>query len=211
MGSDRVPPRRAALARRGKQLEYFTIAWNTAEALVALVAGVLAGSISLLGFGVDSFIEVASGGILLWRMSSDADKIKRERREITALRAVGACFLALAVYVGCEAAVDLASRQPPKPSAPGIVLAMAAVLVMPLLSRAKRRVGAELESAAMAADAAQTQFCAYLSLVLLAGLVLNAAFGFWWADPAAALIMVPILAREGINGLRGKTCCSQHR
>lgn len=195
------------MARRGKRLEYFTIAWNTAEALVAIFAGILAGSISLLGFGVDSFIEVASGGTLLWRMSSDADEIKREQREIIALRVVGACFLILAIYVGFEAVDDLVLKQPPKPSAPGIVLAIAAVFVMPLLSRAKRRVSAELKSAAMAADAAQTRFCAYLSFVLLAGLTLNAAFGFWWADPMAALIMVPLLAKEGINSLQGKICC----
>ncbi len=207
MGVNPIPLHRDALARRGKRLEYFTIAWNTAEALVAIFAGILAGSISLLGFGVDSFIEVASGGTLLWRMSSDADEIKREQREIIALRVVGACFLILAIYVGFEAVDDLVLKQPPKPSAPGIVLAIAAVFVMPLLSRAKRRVSAELKSAAMAADAAQTRFCAYLSFVLLAGLTLNAAFGFWWADPMAALIMVPLLAKEGINSLQGKICC----
>lgn len=207
MGGDSVLPRRAALARRGKHLEYFTIAWNTAEALVAIFAGILAGSISLLGFGVDSFIEVASGGVLLWRMSSDADEIRRESRELIALRLVGACFLILAIYVGFEGVCDLVLRQSPKPSTPGIALAIAAVFVMPLLSRAKRRVSAELKSPAMAADAAQTQFCAYLSSILLAGLALNAVFGFWWADPMAALIMVPILAKEGINRLQGKSCC----
>jgi divalent metal cation (Fe/Co/Zn/Cd) transporter len=200
-------PDRQAVARRGKQLEYFTIAWNTLEGLVAVVAGVLAGSISLLGFGIDSFIEVTSGGVLLWRMSVDADVRKREQREKLSLRIVGVCFLALAAYVAYESISDLVSRKSPEHSIPGIVLACVSLIVMPLLSRAKKKVGNELGSAAMHADAKQTDFCVYLSAILLAGLLLNVALGWWWADPIAALVMVPIIAKEGIDGTRAKACC----
>jgi divalent metal cation (Fe/Co/Zn/Cd) transporter len=198
---------RQAVARRGKQLEYFTIAWNTLEGLVAVVAGVLAGSISLVGFGVDSFIEVTSGGVLLWRMSVDADVRKREQREKLSLKIVGVCFLALASYVGYESISDLVSRKSPEHSIPGIVLACVSLVVMPLLSRAKKKVGNELGSAAMRADAKQTDFCVYLSVILLLGLLLNAVLDWWWADPAAALIMVPLIAKEGVEAMRGETCC----
>jgi divalent metal cation (Fe/Co/Zn/Cd) transporter len=198
---------RQTIAERGKRLEYFTIAWNSLEGLVALVAGAFAGSISLVGFGIDSFIEVTSGTILLWRMSVDADSRSRERNERLSLRIVGACFLALAVYVGYESASGLLSKKPPEHSIPGIVLACVSLVVMPLLARAKRKIGRELGSAAMHADARQTDFCVYLSAVLLVGLLLNAGFGLWWADPIAALVMVPIIAKEGIDGMRAQTCC----
>jgi divalent metal cation (Fe/Co/Zn/Cd) transporter len=193
--------------RRGKQLEYFTIGWNSLEGLVAVVAGVLAGSISLVGFGVDSFIEVTSGSVLLWKMSVDADVQKRERREKLSLMIVGVCFLALAAYVGYESISDLVTRKAPEHSIPGIVLACVSLIVMPLLSRAKKKVGSELGSAAMRADAKQTDFCVYLSAILLLGLVLNATLGWWWADPTAALIMVPLIAKEGVEAMKGDTCC----
>jgi divalent metal cation (Fe/Co/Zn/Cd) transporter len=199
---------RPAIARRGKRLEYFTIAWNTLEGLVAVVAGLMAGSISLVGFGIDSFIEVTSGIALLWRMSVDADVHGRERNERLALRIVGACFVALAIYVSYESITDLIQRNQPESSLPGIILAIVSLVVMPLLSRAKRRVGNELASAAMHADAKQTEFCTYLSAILLGGLLLNSLFGLWWADPVAALIMVPIIAKEGYNGLQAKACDS---
>jgi divalent metal cation (Fe/Co/Zn/Cd) transporter len=198
---------RQAVARRGKQLEYFTIAWNSLEGLVAVVAGTLAGSISLVGFGIDSFIEVTSGSVLLWRMSVDADVRKRQRREKLSLRIVGVCFIALAAYVGYESISDLAGRKPPEHSIPGIILACVSLVVMPLLSRAKKKVGNELGSAAMHADAKQTDFCVYLSAILLLGLVLNAALGWWWADPVSALIMVPLIAKEGFDGLKARSCC----
>ena len=197
---------RREIAQRGKRLEYFTIAWNSLEGLVAVVAGAIAGSISLIGFGVDSFIEVTSGAALLWRMSADADEQKRERAERLALRIVGACFVALAVYIAYEAATDLIGRKSPEHSIAGIALACASLVVMPLLSRAKRRVGAHPGSVAMNADARQTEFCTYLSAILLGGLLLNAAFDLWWADPLSALVMVPIIAKEGVDGLSGKAC-----
>lgn len=197
---------RTELARRGKRLEYVTIVWNVLEGLIAVIAGAVAGSISLVAFGIDSFIEVTSGGAVLWRMTSDADLPRREKTEARALRIVGVCFLALAVYVTYQAIADLLGRDAPKQSIPGIVLAAASVIVMPLLARAKRRVGRQMGSAAMAADAKQSLFCMYFSATLLVGLLLNATLDLWWADPVAALIMVPMIAREGVEAIQGKAC-----
>jgi divalent metal cation (Fe/Co/Zn/Cd) transporter len=197
---------RTAAVRHGRRVEYFTIAWNALEGLVAVVAGAIAGSISLVGFGIDSFIEVTSGSVLLWRMSVDGEVQRRELNERRALKIVGVCFLLLAAYIAYESLLDLWSRRPPEHSVPGIVLACVSLVVMPLLSRAKRKVGRALGSAAMHADAKQTEFCTYLSAILLAGLLLNALFDLWWADSVAALMMAPIIAKEGIEGLQGKAC-----
>jgi divalent metal cation (Fe/Co/Zn/Cd) transporter len=197
---------RQAITDRGKRLEYFTIAWNSLEGLVAVVAGAIAGSISLVGFGVDSFIEVTSGAVLLWRMAGDAEEKTRERSERLSLRIVGVCFLALSAYIAYESVSDLMKRKAPEPSVPGIILASVSLLVMPILSRAKKQVGKELGSAAMNADAKQTDFCMYLSAILLAGLLLNAVLGWWWADSAAAVIMVPMVAHEGLAAVKGKAC-----
>jgi divalent metal cation (Fe/Co/Zn/Cd) transporter len=202
IGAARLP-----VAARGKRLEYFTIAWNSAEGLIAVIAGATAGSISLVGFGVDSFIEVASGTALLWRMSVDADACQRARSERLSLHIVGWCFLLLAAYVAYEAIRDLAAGSAASHSLPGILLASASLIVMPLLSRAKRHVGTSLQSAAMHADARQTEFCTYLSAILLVGLLLNTVWGLWWADPLAALVMVPLIANEGVAGLQGRACC----
>ena len=202
-------PGRAAerldLVARGKQLEYFTLVWNGFEAVVALISGVLAGSIALVGFGLDSVIEMASAGILLWRFRADADPERRERSERTAHRLVGVCFLLLAAYVALHQFAHSGAGAPER-SLPGILIAVAAVVVMPLLGRAKRRVAAQLGSRALHADSRQADFCAYLSAILLAGLLLHALLGWWWADPAAALVMVPIIAREGVQDLRGQAC-----
>ncbi len=195
---------RAATVNRGRRLEHFTIAWNILEGLVAIVAGAIAGSISLMGFGLDSFVEVTSGSVLLWRMSVDSDVHRRERNERRALQVVGVCFLLLATYVAYESIADLLSKRPAEHSVPGIVLACVSLVVMPMLSKAKRKVGRALGSAAMHADAKQTEFCTYLSAILLAGLLLNALFGLWWADPAAALIMVPIIARKASKDCRAR-------
>jgi divalent metal cation (Fe/Co/Zn/Cd) transporter len=198
---------RRVIIERGKRLEYFTIAWNSLEGVVALVAGAFAGSISLVGFGIDSFIEVTSGVTLLWRMSVDADLSSRERNEKLSLRIAGMCFLALAVYVAYESVSDLLRKKPPEHSIPGIVLACVSLIVMPLLARAKKKIGKALGSAAMHADARQTDFCVYLSAILLLGLLLNAGLGWWWADPIAALVMVPIISKEGIDGMKARACC----
>ena len=197
---------REVIVRRGMCLEYFTIAWNCLEGLIAVAAGAIAGSISLVGFGIDSFIEVTSGAALLWRMAVDSDERAREHNERLSLRIVGACFLALAAYIAYESISDLIRGKAPGRSIPGVILACVSLIVMPILSRAKKDVGRKLGSAAMKADAKQTDFCVYLSGILLAGLLLNAVLGWWWADPIAALIMVPIIVNEGVDGVKGKAC-----
>ena len=190
-------PSRPELIKRGRHLEYFTIAYNSLEGLIAVVAGLMAGSIALVGFGFDSLIEVTSGTALVWRLHSDADESRRERVEAITLRIVGVCFLLLAAYVSYDSIKSLIWREEPDKSIPGIVLAIASLIVMPLLVRAKRRVARSIKSAALMADSKQTELCTYLSAILLAGLLLNALPGWWWADPVAALVMVPIIVKEG--------------
>ena len=199
---------RSSYVRRGVRLEWFTIGYNSLEGLIALVAGLLSGSIALVGFGFDSVIEVTSGAALLWRLQTDESERTRERHEATALRIVGVCFLLLALYVSYDALQALVSGDAPRPSVPGILLAMASLIVMPLLAMSKRRVAGRIGSAALTADATQTQLCTFLSAILLGGLSMNAAFGWWWADPVAALAMVPIMVHEGWDALRGRTCCA---
>ncbi len=189
------------------RLELFTIGYNCLEAMASLFLGFAAGSIALVGFGFDSVIEVTSGAALLWRLRHDSDPHRRERAEHVALRIVGWCFMALAVYVGWESLEALFRGEAPERTLLGVAVAVASVIVMPLLARAKRRVAVEIGSAALAADSQQTSLCTYLSIILLAGVGLNAAFGWWWADPVAGLGMVPIIAREGFDALRGKQCC----
>lgn len=198
---------RAAIVRRGQHLEYFTIGYNCLEGLVSLIAGAIAGSVSLVGFGLDSLIEVTSGVAVLWRLHHDWDPAGRERTERTTLRVVGWCFVALACYILIDSGAALLHREMPERSLAGIAIAALSVVVMPLLARSKRRVAAVLGSAAMRADSRQTDFCTYLSAILLGGLLLNALLGWWWADSAAALLMMPIIAKEGVDGIRGKACC----
>ena len=197
---------RAASVRRGRALEYLTIGWNSLEGLIAIGAGLFAGSIALVGFGVDSVIEVSSGAALLWRLHLDSPE-RRERAEQVALKLVGVSFLALAAYVAFNAVKSLVYREVPEASYVGIALAALSLAVMPLLARAKRRVAAEIGSRALQADSRQTDICTYLSAILLGGLTLNALLGWWWADPVAALVMVPIIVKEGVEALRGETCC----
>ncbi|HVB35416.1 MAG TPA: cation transporter [Patescibacteria group bacterium] len=206
-GSNPHPAARAALVRRGLRLEYLTLGWTLLEAAVAVAAGILAGSIALVGFGLDSAVEMFSGAVLLWRLSSDGDEANRERIETRALRLVGISLLAIAAYIAIEAARSLIARHAAEVSYVGMVLAAAALIVMPLLARAKRRVAAQIASRALAADSRQADICAWLSAILLAGLVLNAWLGWWWSDPVAALLMVPLVAKEGLEALRGKCCC----
>ena len=201
------PQERIGLVRHGRRLEYFTIAYNSLEGLLSIAAGAIAGSVSLVGFGLDSLIEVTSGAALLWRLHHDLDPERRERVELHTLRIVGWCFIALAVYIIYESGSALIAREAPERSILGIAIAAVSVVVMPLLARAKRRVAAGIGSSAMRADSRQTDFCTYLSAILLAGLLLNALFGWWWADPVAALGMVPIIAKEGYGSLKGKPCC----
>ena len=197
---------RSVLVRRGKFLEYATVGYNSLEGVIAIAAGLIAGSVALVGFGFDSVIEVISGVTLLWRLHADVDEERRERVEQRALQIVGASFLLLAAYVLFDASKALIRREPPDESVIGIVIATASLVVMPLLVRAKRRVAAAIGSRALDADATQTALCTYLSAILLGGLLLNALAGWWWADPVAALVMVPIIVREGLEGLRGERC-----
>jgi divalent metal cation (Fe/Co/Zn/Cd) transporter len=195
---------RPLLLRRARALEVFTIAWNSLEGVVAVGLGVLAGSIALVGFGIDSVIETSSGVILLWRLQGGRDAEQDDAAERRALRLVGASLLALGVYVAGDALLSLARRDAADASLAGIVLAAISLLVMPLLARAKYRLAAQLDSTALRADGTQTIICAYLSAVLLAGLALNARLGWWWTDPLAALAMVPIIIREGLEAWRGE-------
>jgi divalent metal cation (Fe/Co/Zn/Cd) transporter len=198
---------RASLVKRGRNLEYFTIGYNSLEGLIAIGAGLIAGSIALIGFGFDSLIEVTSGSILLWRLHADVDEARRERIEAISLRLVGVCFVVLAIYVTYDSVKSLIRREVPEESVVGIILASVSLVIMPLLVRAKRKVARSINSGALMADSKQTELCTYLSAILLGGLLLNALLGWWWADPVAALVMVPIIVKEGIEALRGETCC----
>lgn len=199
---------RPALVRRGLALNYVTIGYNVVEAIVAIGAGVVSGSVALLGFGLDSVIEVTASGAAQWRLRTDLDAESRERVERTTHRIIGWSFLALAVYVVVDSANALLGREQPERSIVGLVLLALSAVVMPILARAKRRVARAMTSRALEADAMQTSLCAYLSVIALAGVALNATLGWWWADPVAALAMVPIIAKEGVEGVRAETHCS---
>lgn len=193
-----------------------TMAYNLVEAGVALISGVSAGSLALVGFGFDSVIEVAAAGALLWRLDVEARGAARERIESTEQkvhRFVGATFVALAAYVTVQGAYLLYTRTQPEESAVGIALACASLAIMPAIAFFKLRAARELGSAALRAEARETLACSYLSLTLLVGLAANATAGWWWADPLAALLMVPWLVKEGLEGLRGERCedCAEER
>jgi cation diffusion facilitator family transporter len=191
---------RERLQRRGVRLEWFTVAWNVAEALVAVAAGVAAGSIALIGFGVDSGIEVVAASALLWRFSharADASEEEHGRAERRALYVVSATFFALAAYIAFEAIQGLVSSDEPETSTVGLVLAVVSLAIMPTLAYAKQRTGRALASRALQADAVETWVCAYLSLALLVGVGLHLAFGWWWADPVGALAMLPVIVWQG--------------
>lgn len=210
MTAETIGGDRGAQVQRGKLLEYVTVGYNSLEGLIAIGFGLAAGSIALVGFGFDSVIEVISGLALLWRLYADVDETRRERVEQRALRIVGMSFMILAAYVAYDAIMSLVRREAPEESIVGIVLGAVSLVVMPLLVQAKRRVARAIRSAALEADAAQTQICTYLSAILLGGLLLNATVGWWWADPVAALVMFPIIVKEGWEALRGEHCDDCH-
>jgi divalent metal cation (Fe/Co/Zn/Cd) transporter len=195
--------RRAVLRRRIRLLVAATITYNLIEAIVAISAGTLAGSIALIGFGLDSVIEVSSAAAVAWQFSAPDP----ERRERVALRVIAGSFFALAAYVTVEALRTLITGDEPGHSTVGIVLLAISVVVMPFLSAAQRRAGRELGSSSAVADSKQTLLCTYLSAGVLIGLVLNAALGWWWADPLVALGLAVVAVREGREALRGETCC----
>jgi divalent metal cation (Fe/Co/Zn/Cd) transporter len=198
------PARQAALRRRVRLLVTATITYNVVEAIVALIAGTIASSVALIGFGLDSVIEVSSAAAVAWQFAG-ADPQRRER---TALRVIACSFFALAGYVTVEAVRALAGAGEVERSTVGIVLVVVSVVVMPFLSLAQRRAGYELSSASAVADSKQTLLCTYLSAAVLVGLVLNAALGWWWADPAAALVLAMLAVKEGREAWRGDLCCA---
>ncbi len=200
------PNSRIVHVQRGISLEYLTLGWNLLECLVAVFAGVRAGSISLVGFGADSAIESISGSVLLWRLYAERKGAPAESVERIALRLVGISFLLLAAYISYDSVLSLVRRKEADTSIIGIVLAILSLIAMPLLAWAKRRTAARLNSGALHADSRQTSLCAYLSAILLAGLTLNAILGWWWADPVAGLLMVPIIVNEGWEALQGRAC-----
>lgn len=198
---------RQPAVRHGKWLTWATLVYNSLEGIIAVGTGLLAGSVALVGFGVDSFIEVSASAAAVWRLHADLDPTRRAVAERRALHIIGLSFLALAGYVGVEALRSLLSESPPDKSIVGIALAAVSLVVMPLLANAKRRVAAQLSSHALRAEARQTDICMYLSAILLVGLGLNALLGWWWADPVAGLLMVPLIAWEGRQTLRGRAVC----
>lgn len=200
-------PARAETLRRGLRLEYFTVTWNVLEAAVGLFAGIMAGSIALIGFALDSVVEASSGTILIWRLRSESAARSVEDLERRAIRLVAIAFLALATYVGGRAAWHLIHASRPEESIPGIVLAIVSLLVMPVLARRKRVVASELDSRALQADSTQTWVCMYLSAFLLVGLTANSAFGWWWADPAAGLAIAAFAAKEGLELWNSEDLC----
>ena len=197
---------RAVLVKRGLVLNWITITYNALEGIVALVVGLLAGSVTLIGFGVDSVIEVTASGAAQWRLRADLTPDRRERIEGYTSRIIGLCFLGLGAYVLVESTNVLIRRVPPYPTMVGLALLVLSASVMPLLARAKMRVARGLESRALQAEAKQTSLCAYLSVIAVAGVGLNAALGWWWADPVAALVMTPIIVGEGVAAVRGDPC-----
>ncbi|MFD5269031.1 cation transporter [Streptomyces sp. NPDC058335] len=201
------PARREALARRIRLLVAATITYNVIEAIAALTAGTIASSTALIGFGLDSVIEISSAGALAWQFSAH-DHAARQAREQKTLRIISVSFFALAAYVTIDAVRALAGTGEADRSLPGIALAALSLAVMPFLSAAQRRTGRELGSASAVADSKQTLLCTYLSAVLLAGLVLNAALGWSWADPVAALAIAVIAVKEGRDAWQGRGCCA---
>jgi divalent metal cation (Fe/Co/Zn/Cd) transporter len=196
--------RRAQLERRIRMLVAATIGYNVVEAAVALTEGARVSSTALIGFGLDSLIEVSSAAAIAWQFAAKDP----ETREKAALRFIAFSFFALAIYVVTGSILALTGLQEPRPSPVGIGLAAVSLVVMPALSLTQRRTGRELGSLSAVADSKQTLLCTYLTAVLLAGLLLNALAGWWWADPIAALVIAGVAAREGLEAWRGDTCCA---
>jgi divalent metal cation (Fe/Co/Zn/Cd) transporter len=203
---------RHSAVRQGILLSYATIGYNSLEAIGSLIAGLLSGSVALVGFGIDSIIEVTASVAAQWRLRTDSDLSKRPGSEKLTLRIVAWCFIALAVYVAVDGVKSLYLGEQPDRSWFGLIVLALSVIVMPALAWAKRRVAISIQSKALEAEANQTSLCAYLSVIALGGVGLNALLGWWWADSVAALAMVPIITSEGIHGLRLRpnehdTCC----
>jgi divalent metal cation (Fe/Co/Zn/Cd) transporter len=206
-----APGERAAAVARARRLNRFSLGWNVAECVVAVMAGIAAGSVSLIGFGIDSAIEVSAAVILAWRLHQERRGGCMAAYDDTATRLIAVAFVALAAYVWVDAGTDLVDRARPEASVPGLVLAVVSVLVMPWLARQKRALAPALGSQAVSADAQQTSLCALLSAVLIVGVGLNILFGWWWADPVAALVIGALALEAGRRVWRADTltdtCC----
>jgi divalent metal cation (Fe/Co/Zn/Cd) transporter len=201
---------RSVLLRRGLRLEFLTVGWNVVEGGLAVAFALAAGSVALLGFGIDSFVETASGGIMIWRLVAERRSAAPERVEAIELRArrlVALSLIGLAIFIVVDAGITLVKGEHPEPSTPGVILTSVSIAVMWWLARAKRRTAQALGSRAMEADAFQTTACWWLSLTALVGIALNAALGLWWADPAAAIGMTYFIVREAAEAWRGDDCC----
>jgi len=205
-GSGELVAARRSAVRQGILLSYTTIGYNSLEAIGSLIAGLLAGSVALVGFGIDSVIEVIASVAAQWRLRTDADLSRRSQSEALTLRIVGWSFIALAAYVTVDGVKSLYLAEEPNRSWLGLIILVLSAIVMPALAWAKRRVAIKMQSTALEAEAKQTSLCAYLSVIALGGVGLNALFGWWWADPVAALAMVPIIVREGVHGIRLQPC-----
>ena len=205
-----VDAERSRRLSRGLRVEYLSLGYNLIEAVVGIAAGVAAGSIALIGFGLDSVVEGASAGILVWRLKAESSGRRTpEDAEKRAIRLVAVAFFVLAIYVGVAAVVELVRQIHPETSGVGLALAMASLIIMPVLARRKKAIAVELDSRSLEADSHQTILCTYLSAILLFGLLLNTAFGWWWADAVAALGIAILAAMEGTELWRTKdVCCS---
>ena len=211
-GSAELLVSRRLAVRQGILLSYATIGYNSLEAIGSLIAGLLSGSVVLVGFGIDSVIEVIASLAAQWRLRIDVDLSRRSQSEVRTLRIIGWCFVSLAVYVTLDSIKSLYLAEEPDQSWFGLVVLGLSAIVMPVLAWAKRRVANEMQSSALKAEAKQTSLCAYLSVIALGGVGINALLGWWWADPVAGLAMVPIIVREGVNGIRSQpdqhdACC----
>ncbi len=197
--------------KKALRLEWFLIVYNIIEAVASIIFGIAAGSVALIGFGLDSVIEVASAGILIWRLSIHSSPAEEERGEKKALFFVGVTFFLLAAYVGFESIYKLLKHEIPHESMAGIIIAILSIVIMPSLGLAKRKIARQIKSKALEADAMETIICAYLSVILLVGLGLNLLFGWWWADPIAGLIMVLLIVKEGLEAIEESTDNDCHR
>jgi divalent metal cation (Fe/Co/Zn/Cd) transporter len=206
-----APGEREAAVAKARRLNQFSLTWNVAEGVVAILAGLAAGSVSLVGFGIDSGIEVSAAVIVAWRLHQERRSGCMASYDRTATRLIAVAFVLLAAYVWIDAIGDLAGRARPEASVPGLVLAVLSVILMPWLARAKRALAPALGSQAVSADAQQTSLCALLSAVLIVGVGLNTLFGWWWADPVAALVIGGLALEAGRRVWRAEsladTCC----
>jgi divalent metal cation (Fe/Co/Zn/Cd) transporter len=211
LGSARPPPLAAARVdglERGIALEYLSLAYNLLESVVGIVAGAVAGSVALIGFGLDSVVESSSAAILIWRFRTETrGRRSSEDAERRAVRLVSIAFFGLAAYVGSRAVLDLLAESRPEESPVGIALAVASLIVMPWLASRKRRLAREIDSRALKADSIQTTLCTYMSAFLLVGLLANSLLGWWWADPVAGLAIAALAVREGIELWREEDFC----